>query len=132
MPQRTNPFQKLSSSIIAVFYELIVDIKELFTSFCSFSLGFFFITIGMQLDLGVLFAHFALVLALLVAVGLFLWPIDWAKRRFAMTWDDAVANIEWGVLALVAGSRVVGDLIADKNVGLGNLLGAQVVQAGPV
>jgi solute carrier family 13 (sodium-dependent dicarboxylate transporter), member 2/3/5 len=66
------------------------------------------------------------VVALLVAGGLFVTPIDWPKRRFAMTWDDAVANIEWGVLALVAGSLVVGDLIADKQVGLGQLLGAGI------
>jgi solute carrier family 13 (sodium-dependent dicarboxylate transporter), member 2/3/5 len=66
------------------------------------------------------------VVALLVAGGLFVTPIDWAKRRFVMTWDDAVANIEWGVLALVAGSLVVGDLIADKQVGLGQLLGAGI------
>jgi sodium-dependent dicarboxylate transporter 2/3/5 len=64
------------------------------------------------------------VVALLVACSLFVIPIDWPSRRFAMTWDDAVANIEWGTLALVAGSLVVGDLIADKQVGLGQLLSA--------
>jgi len=66
------------------------------------------------------------VVALLVACSLFLTPIDWASRRFAMTWDDAVANIEWGTLALVAGSLAVGDLIADKDVGLGQLLSAGI------
>ena len=43
-----------------------------------------------------------------------------------MTWEEAVANIEWGTLALVAGSLVVADLIADKDVGLGQLLTAGV------
>jgi len=66
------------------------------------------------------------VVALLVACSLFFVPIDWASRRFAMTWEEAVANIEWGTLALVAGSLVVADLIADKDVGLGQLLTAGV------
>ncbi|MBI3935319.1 MAG: anion permease [Acidobacteria bacterium] len=66
------------------------------------------------------------VVALLVGCSLFLIPIDWATRRYAMTWDEAVANIEWGTLALVAGSLAVGDLIADKTVGLGELLSVGV------
>jgi sodium-dependent dicarboxylate transporter 2/3/5 len=43
-----------------------------------------------------------------------------------MTWDEAVSNIEWGTLALVAGSLAVANLIADEDVGLGRLLTAGV------
>jgi sodium-dependent dicarboxylate transporter 2/3/5 len=66
------------------------------------------------------------VVALLVGCALFVTPIDWAARRFAITWDEAVKNIEWGTLALVAGSLVVGELIANKEVGLGGLLTAGI------
>ncbi|HWP85307.1 MAG TPA: SLC13 family permease [Terriglobia bacterium] len=66
------------------------------------------------------------VVALLVGGSLFLTPIDWRARRFAMTWEDAVKNIEWGTLALVAGSLAIAELVADKNVGLGQLLTAGI------
>jgi sodium-dependent dicarboxylate transporter 2/3/5 len=66
------------------------------------------------------------VVALLVGCSLFVTPIDWAARRFAITWDEAVKNIEWGTLALVAGSLVIGELIANKDVGLGGLLSAGI------
>jgi len=59
------------------------------------------------------------VVALLVAVSLFVLPVDWRARKFVMTWGEAARNIEWGTMALVAGALGIGDLVGDKEVGLG-------------
>jgi hypothetical protein len=37
-----------------------------------------------------------------MAAALFLIPLDWCERKFAMTWDEAVNGIEWGTLSLIA------------------------------
>jgi sodium-dependent dicarboxylate transporter 2/3/5 len=72
------------------------------------------------------------VAALLVAMALFVIPLDWKQRRFAMTWEEAAQNIEWGTMALVAGSLALGDLIGDKEIGLGALFNAGIsAMAGP-
>src|SRR5262245_9283642 len=42
------------------------------------------------------------VTAILMATLLFLIPVDWKERRFAMTWDEAVKGVEWGTLTLNA------------------------------
>jgi sodium-dependent dicarboxylate transporter 2/3/5 len=64
--------------------------------------------------------------AVLVAAALFLVPVDFAARRFLMTWDDAVRGIDWGTLALIAGALALGDAIASPEVGLGRFLTTQV------
>lgn len=47
--------------------------------------------------------------AMLGATLLFLLPIDWTKRRFTLTWDQA-ARIEWGIVLLYGGGLALGDL----------------------
>ena len=42
------------------------------------------------------------VTAIIMATSLFLLPVDWKNREFAMTWDEAVKGVEWGTLALIA------------------------------
>jgi sodium-dependent dicarboxylate transporter 2/3/5 len=59
------------------------------------------------------------VTAVLMATLLFLIPIDWKNRKFAMTWDEAVKGIEWGTLSLNASALGLGSAIAHKTLGLG-------------
>jgi sodium-dependent dicarboxylate transporter 2/3/5 len=47
--------------------------------------------------------------AMLGATLLFLLPVDWTKRRFTLTWDQA-ARIEWGIVLLYGGGLALGDL----------------------
>ncbi len=57
--------------------------------------------------------------AILVAMSLFVLPVDWKTRKFVMTWPEAAKNVEWGTVALIAGALAIGDLVGDKEVGLG-------------
>ncbi len=59
------------------------------------------------------------VTAILMATSLFLIPVDWKNRTFAMTWDEAVKGVEWGTLTLNAAALGLGGAIADKKIGLG-------------
>ncbi|MCZ6489828.1 MAG: SLC13 family permease [Acidobacteria bacterium] len=61
------------------------------------------------------------VVALLAAMSLFIIPVNWKERRFAMTWDEAVKGIHWGVLAIVAGALAIGTALSSTEVGLGQL-----------
>jgi sodium-dependent dicarboxylate transporter 2/3/5 len=45
--------------------------------------------------------------AIIAATLLFLIPIDWPARRFALNWSDAV-KIDWGTILLFGGGAVVG------------------------
>ncbi len=49
------------------------------------------------------------VAAMLGATLLFLLPINWAKRQFTLTWDQA-SRIEWGIVLLYGGGLALGDL----------------------
>lgn len=60
--------------------------------------------------------------AILVATALFLIPVDWENRKFAMTWDEAMKGVEWGTLSLVAAALGLGGAIAHPNHGLGKFL----------
>ena len=64
--------------------------------------------------------------AVFMATALFLIPVDWKKREFAMNWDTAVKGIEWGTLALIAAALGLGGAIASPTVGLGKFLGAAI------
>ena len=68
------------------------------------------------------------VVALLVGGSLFVIPIDWKARKFVITWDEAMKNIEWGTMVLISGGIALGDLIVDKRVGLGELFSAGVAR----
>ena len=59
------------------------------------------------------------VTAIIMATALFVLPVNWKERRFAMTWDEAVKGVEWGVLALIAGALTLGNALANRTVGLG-------------
>ena len=59
------------------------------------------------------------VTAVLMATSLFLIPVDWKARKFAMTWDEAVKGVEWGTLSLIAAALSLGNTIAHKTLGLG-------------
>lgn len=59
------------------------------------------------------------VTAILMAATLFLIPLDWSQRRFAMTWDEAVKGVEWGTLSLIAAALGLGNTVAHKTLGLG-------------
>jgi sodium-dependent dicarboxylate transporter 2/3/5 len=47
--------------------------------------------------------------ALLCAALLFLAPIDWRRRRFALTWDDG-RRVNWGIILLFGGGLSLGTL----------------------
>jgi solute carrier family 13 (sodium-dependent dicarboxylate transporter), member 2/3/5 len=47
--------------------------------------------------------------AMLGAFLLFVLPIDWRKRRFTLTWDEAV-RIDWGIVFLYGGGLAMGSL----------------------
>jgi len=72
------------------------------------------------------------VVALLIPFSLFLLPTDWKARKFAMTWDEAVRNIEWGTMALVAGALAMGEMVASREYGLGAFFATSISSvAGP-
>ena len=57
--------------------------------------------------------------AILVATSLFLIPLNWQKRQFVLTWSEAVKGVEWGTLSLIASALAFGNVIADRDLGLG-------------
>ena len=57
--------------------------------------------------------------AILVATSLFLIPVDWKKRQFVLTWGEAVKGVDWGTLSLIAAALGLGNVIADRDLGLG-------------
>jgi len=64
------------------------------------------------------------VTAILMAAALFLIPIDWKERKFAMTWDEAVKGVEWGTLSLIAAALGLGTTVAHRMLGLGGFFEA--------
>ena len=48
--------------------------------------------------------------ALIAALLLFVLPVDWKKKEFAISWRQAV-RIDWGVLLLYGGGMALGDLM---------------------
>jgi sodium-dependent dicarboxylate transporter 2/3/5 len=47
--------------------------------------------------------------AMLGALLLFVLPVNWAARRFTLTWDEA-AKIDWGIVLLYGGGLAMGEL----------------------
>lgn len=68
------------------------------------------------------------VAALVGALLLFVLPLNWATRKFTMTWEDA-ARIDWGIILLFGGGLAMGRL-ADST-GLSAGLGQWVTSAFP-
>jgi solute carrier family 13 (sodium-dependent dicarboxylate transporter), member 2/3/5 len=68
------------------------------------------------------------VAAMLGATLLFLLPIDWRKRQFTLTWDQA-SHIEWGIVLLYGGGLALGDLAFTT--GLARAMGEGLTSWGP-
>jgi sodium-dependent dicarboxylate transporter 2/3/5 len=66
------------------------------------------------------------VVAILAAALLFILPINWAERRFTMTWNDAV-RIDWGTILLFGAGITLGKLLSDT--GLAKTIGNGVTSA---
>jgi sodium-dependent dicarboxylate transporter 2/3/5 len=64
--------------------------------------------------------------ALLAAALLFVLPVDWAKRRFTLTWNEA-AKIDWGTILLFGSGIALGGLLADT--GLAKVVGTNLADA---
>ena len=64
--------------------------------------------------------------AILAASLLFLIPIDWGRRRFALSWDQAV-KIDWGTILLFGGGLSLGTLAFST--GLATALGGVIETA---
>lgn len=62
------------------------------------------------------------VTAVIMATSLFLIPVDWKKREFAITWDEAIRGVDWGTLALIAAALGLGAAVANPTRGLGKFL----------
>jgi sodium-dependent dicarboxylate transporter 2/3/5 len=65
--------------------------------------------------------------ALLCAALLFVAPVSWRKRRFALTWADG-QRINWGVLMLFGGGLSLGTL--GETTGIARWAGEGVVRSG--
>jgi sodium-dependent dicarboxylate transporter 2/3/5 len=66
------------------------------------------------------------VVAILAAALLFLLPINWAERRFTLTWNEAV-RIDWGTILLFGAGITLGKLLSDT--GLAKTIGGGVTNA---
>ena len=64
--------------------------------------------------------------AIIAAVLLFLLPVDWARRRFTMNWNEAV-KIDWGTVILFGSGIVLGTLLSDT--GLAETLGTGIADS---
>ncbi len=49
-------------------------------------------------------------IALLVAILLFLLPVDWARRQFVLRWEDS-RYVDWGTLLLFGGGLALSDAL---------------------
>jgi solute carrier family 13 (sodium-dependent dicarboxylate transporter), member 2/3/5 len=68
------------------------------------------------------------VAAMLGAILLFLLPISWRKRRFTLTWEEAV-RIDWGIVLLYGGGLAMGDLTFST--GLASWIGQSLTSVLP-
>jgi solute carrier family 13 (sodium-dependent dicarboxylate transporter), member 2/3/5 len=61
--------------------------------------------------------------AIVAAALLFVLPINWAKRKFTLNWNDA-ARIDWGTILLFGGGIVLGSMLSQT--GLAEKLGTSI------
>jgi len=66
------------------------------------------------------------VVAILAAGLLFLLPTDWKRRRFTLTWNEAV-RIDWGTILLFGSGIALGSLLSST--GLAERLGASLSES---
>ena len=78
------------------------------------------------------------IVAIIAAALLFVMPIDWARRRFTLNWNEA-ARIDWGTIVLFGGGITLGTLLSQTGLaavvgeslsdtlGVSSLLGVTIV-----
>jgi solute carrier family 13 (sodium-dependent dicarboxylate transporter), member 2/3/5 len=66
------------------------------------------------------------VVAIAAASLLFLLPIDWARRKFTLNWNEAV-NIDWGTIILFGSGIALGTLLSST--GLAKVMGDSLADA---
>jgi sodium-dependent dicarboxylate transporter 2/3/5 len=66
------------------------------------------------------------IVAILAAALLFILPVDWARRRFTLNWNQA-AQIDCGTVLLFGGSLVLGSLLSAT--GLAEVVGNSISDA---
>jgi len=66
------------------------------------------------------------IVAILAASMLFVLPVDWARRRFTLTWNQA-AHIDWGTVILFGGGITLGTLLSET--GLAETVGNSLSDA---
>ena len=69
------------------------------------------------------------VVALGAAFLLFILPVNWKKRTFAISWEQAV-KIDWGTILLFGGGLSLGKLMFDT--GLANIIGTRITDIAGV
>jgi len=69
------------------------------------------------------------IVAVMGALLLFMLPVDWAQRKFTITWEEA-ARIDWGIILLYGGGLSLGELAFST--GLASALGDAVTSWMPV
>jgi sodium-dependent dicarboxylate transporter 2/3/5 len=71
--------------------------------------------------------------ALVGAVLLFVLPVNWRRRRFTLTWEEAV-RIDWGIVLLFGGGLAMGELAFSTGLAgaLGDMLTASLPGRGPL
>lgn len=66
------------------------------------------------------------IVAIIAAAALFVLPLDWARRKFTLTWNQA-ARIDWGTILLFGGGIVLGTLLSET--GLATVIGESLSDA---
>ena len=66
------------------------------------------------------------IVAILAAAALFVLPVDWARRRFTLNWNQA-KEIDWGTVILFGGGLVLGSLLSQT--GLAAVVGESISDA---
>ena len=66
------------------------------------------------------------IVAILAAAALFVLPVDWAKRKFTLNWNEA-ARIDWGTVLLFGGGIVLGAMLSET--GLAKVVGESLSDA---
>jgi solute carrier family 13 (sodium-dependent dicarboxylate transporter), member 2/3/5 len=64
--------------------------------------------------------------AIIAAALLFVLPIDWARRKFTISWNQA-AGIDWGTVLLFGGGIVLGSLLSET--GLAGVVGESIADS---
>jgi sodium-dependent dicarboxylate transporter 2/3/5 len=63
------------------------------------------------------------IVAIVAAALLFILPLDWARRKFTLNWNEA-ARIDWGTILLFGGGIVLGSMLSET--GLAEEMGTSI------